>query len=123
MESVTATREEVEHFLSIQQTYNFSFGHTCGRGTVNGSGFGYGSNCGSGEYNGSGYGRGCPCGGGEYNGSGSGSAYGYGVGVTTGRLLSPAAMALALAVAEGAFKCSMVILWIISTRFLPSSFK
>lgn len=84
MESVTATREEVEHFLSIQQTYNFSFVHTCGRGTVNGSGFGYGSNCGSGEYNGSGYGRGCPCGGGEYNVSGSGSAYGYGDGIGSG---------------------------------------
>lgn len=78
MENIIATREEVESFLSVQQTYNFSFGHTCGRGTVHGSGFSYGSNCGSGEYNGSGYGRGCPCGSGEYNGSGSGSAYGYG---------------------------------------------
>ena len=84
MENIIATREEVEHFLSIQQTYNFSFGHNCGRGTVNGSGFGCGFNYGSGECNGSGYGRGCSCGSGEYNGSGSGSAYGYGDGIDSG---------------------------------------
>lgn len=84
MENIIATREEVERFLSIQQTYNFSFGHNCGRGTVHGSGFGCGFNYGSGECNGSGYGRGCSCGGGEYNGSGSGSAYGYGDGIDSG---------------------------------------
>ena len=80
MENIIATREEVEHFLSIQQTYNFSFGHNCGRGTVHGSGFGHGFNCGSGEHNGSGYGCGCSCG----FGAGSGSAYGYGDGIDSG---------------------------------------
>ena len=40
-------------------------------------------------------------------------------------LLMDTAMALtvALAMAEGTFKHSMAILWIMSTRFLPSSFK
>ena len=100
MENIIAIREEVERFLSIQQTYNFNFGHNCGRGTVHGSDFGYGFNCGSGVYDGSGYGYGsiygsgagggrgygcgCPCGDGDSNGSGSGSAYGCGDGVGGG---------------------------------------
>ena len=103
MENIIATREEVERFLSIQQTYNFGFGYTCGRGTAHNSDFGYGFNCGSGGDNGSSYGYGCPCGcggdngsgygcgcscgndNGNGNGSGSGSAYGYDDGVGGGR--------------------------------------
>lgn len=79
MESVIATREEVESFLSIQQIFsNFDFnGHAYGHGTSQGRGSGYGySDCGSGESDGSGYSYG------YYNsssgsGSGSGSSCGY----------------------------------------------
>lgn len=86
MESVIATREEVESFLSVQQIFsNFNFDrHAYGYGTSLGCGSGYGSGCGSGESDGSGYGCDCPCGCGEYNGSGSGSAYGYSDGIDSG---------------------------------------
>ena len=59
MESVIATREEVQGFLSIQN-----------------SGYGYGSGYGSGSGSGSGYGSGY----GSSDGSGSGSGYGSGSG-------------------------------------------
>ena len=86
MESVIASREEVESFLSVQQIFsNFNPGrYAYGYGTSRGCGSGYGSGCGSGESDGSGYGCDCPCGGGEYNGSGSGSAYGYSDGIDSG---------------------------------------
>ena len=76
MENIIATREEAERFLSIQQTYNFGFGYTCGRGTAHDSVFGYGFNCGSGGDNGSSYGYGCPCGCGGDDGSGYGCGCG-----------------------------------------------
>ena len=103
MESVTATREEVEHFLSIQQTIYVccryghgtvsSDGNGCsnnngygngggsGSGSSNGSGGGYGYSDGHGTFHGDGYGYG-KCYGFDYgNGSGYGSAYGYGDGI------------------------------------------
>ena len=82
MESVIATREEVESFLFVQQIIsNFDFslrGHAHDCGTFQGCGAGYGSGCGIGESDGSGY---CY----DYyynnsNGSGSGCTYGYGYG-------------------------------------------
>ena len=85
MENIIATREEVQSFLSIQQTYSFSFGYGYGRGTALDSGYGYGSIYGSGAGGSRGYGCGCSCGDGDSNGSGSGSAYGYGDGVGGGR--------------------------------------
>lgn len=86
MESVIATREEVESFLSIQQIFsNFDLnGHAYGHGNSRGCGSGYGcSDCGSGEYDGSGYSYG------YYNsssgsGSGSGSSCGYNYGNGSG---------------------------------------
>ena len=88
MESVIATREEVESFLSIQQIFsNFDLGgHACGYGSSQGCGFGYGcSNCGSGEYDGSGYSYGyynsvTGSGSGHDSSSGSSCCYGYGNG-------------------------------------------
>lgn len=82
MESVIATREEVESFLSIQQIFsNFDFnGHAYGYGTSQGRGSGYGySDCGSGESDGSGYSYG------YYNGSSStGSGSGSSCGCSNG---------------------------------------
>lgn len=85
MESVIATREEVESFLSVQQIFsNFDFGrHAYGYGTSLGCGSGYGSGCGSGESDGSGYSYDCyngVNGSGSSNGSGSGSGDGSGSG-------------------------------------------
>lgn len=94
MESVIATREEVESFLSVQQIIsNFDFslrGHARGCGTSQGCGSGYGSGCGSGESNGSSYccdyyyndsnGSGSGSGFGSSNGYGSSRNYGYGNG-------------------------------------------
>ena len=88
MESVIATREEVESFLSVQQIFsNFDLGgHACGYGSSQGCGFGYGcSNCGSGEYDGSGYSYGyynsvSGSGSGHDFSSGSSRNYGYGDG-------------------------------------------
>ena len=79
MESVIATREEVESFLSVQQIFsNFDFGrHAYGYGTSLGCGAGYGSGCGSGESDGSGYSYDCYNG---DNGSGSGNGFGSGNG-------------------------------------------
>ena len=79
MESVIATREEVESFLSVQQIFsNFDFGrHAYGYGTSPGCGSGYGSGCGSGESDGSGYSYDCYNSG---NGSGSGNGFGSGSG-------------------------------------------
>ena len=77
MESVIASREEVESFLSVQQIFsNFNLGpHAYGYGTSLGCGSGYGSGCGSGESDGSGYSDDCCCN--DGNGSGSGSNCGY----------------------------------------------
>ena len=94
MESVIASREEVESFLSVQQIIsNFDFslrGHARGCGTSQGCGSGYGSGCGSGESNGSSYccdyyyndsnGSGSGSGFGSSNGYGSSRNYGYGNG-------------------------------------------
>ena len=94
MESVIATREEVESFLFVQQIIsNFDFslrGHARGCGTFQGCGAGYGSGCGSGESDGCGYcydyyyndsnGSGSGTGFGSSNGSGSSCTYGYGNG-------------------------------------------
>ena len=95
MESVIATREEVESFLSVQQIFsNFNPGrHAYGYGTFQGCGSGYGSGCGSGESDGSGRshdccygdfndsnGSGSGIGFGSSNGSGSSCTYGYGNG-------------------------------------------
>lgn len=85
MESVIATREEVESFLSVQQIFsNFDLsGHAYGHGTSRGCGSGYGcSDCGSGESDGSGYSYSCCCNGDNGSGSGhdssSGSSCDYG---------------------------------------------
>ena len=94
MESVIATREEVESFLFVQQIIsNFDFslrGYAHGCGTFQGCGAGYGSGCGSGESDGSGYcydyyyndsnGSGSGIGFGSSNGSGSSCTYGNGNG-------------------------------------------
>ena len=88
MESVIATREEVLHFISIQQRI---CGHGYGDGYGLDSGSGYGSNYGSisahesingygfgdGYGSGFGYGEGYGEGYGDCNGFGSGSDYGY----------------------------------------------
>lgn len=83
MESVIATREEVESFLSVQQIFsNFNFGrHAYGYGTSLGCGSGYGSGCGSGESDGSSYSYDCYNGG---NGSCSGNGFGFGDGCDSG---------------------------------------
>lgn len=83
MESVIATREEVESFLFVQQIIsNFDFslrGHAHGCGTSQGCGSGYGSGHGSGESDGSGRSHDCCYG--DFNGSnGSGSGNGFGSG-------------------------------------------
>lgn len=97
MESVIASREEVESFLSVQQIIsNFDFdlrGYAYGCGTSQGCGSGYGSGCGSGESDGRGRsydccygdfndsnGSGSGIGFGSSNGSGSSCTYGYGNG-------------------------------------------
>lgn len=89
MESVIATREEVERFLSVQQIIsNFDFslrGHAHGCGTSQGCGSGYGSGYGSGECDGSGYSYShynsvSGSGSGHDFSSGSSSGYGYGNG-------------------------------------------
>ena len=94
MESVIATREEVESFLFVQQIIsNFDFslrGYAHGCFTFQGCGAGYGSGCGSGESNGCGYcydyyyndsnGSGSGIGFGSSNGYGSSCTYGYGNG-------------------------------------------
>ena len=69
MESVIATREEVQGFLSIQNS-----------GDGSGSGSGYGSGDGSGYGSGSGFGSGSGYGSGDGSGSGYGSGYSYGSG-------------------------------------------
>ena len=88
MENVIATREEVLHFISIQQRI---CGHGYGDGYGLDSGSGYGSNYGSisahesingygfgdGYGSGFGYGEGYGEGYGDCNGFGSGSDYGY----------------------------------------------
>lgn len=80
MESVTATREEVEHFLSIQQTIYVCcrYGHgiisSAGNGCSNNNGYGNGGGSGSGSSNGSGGGYGNSDGHGTFHGDG----YGYG---------------------------------------------
>lgn len=80
MESVTATREEVEHFLSIQQTIYVCcrYGHgiisSAGNGCSNNNGYGNGGGSGSGSANGSGSGYGNIDGHGTFHGDG----YGYG---------------------------------------------
>ena len=73
MESVTATREEVKGFLSIQN-YNYGSGDGYGSGYGDGSGDGYGDGSGDGYGSGSGSG----------DGSGDGSGYGYGSGDGSG---------------------------------------
>lgn len=82
MESVIATREEVESFLSVQQIFSdFDFGrHVYGYGTSLGRGSGYGSGCGSGESDGSGSANGSGGGYGNSDGYGTlhGDGYGYG---------------------------------------------
>ena len=94
MESVIASREEVESFLFVQQIIsNFDFrlkGYAHGCGTFQGYGSGYGSGCGSGESDGYGYcydyyyndsnGSGSGNGFGSSNGSGSSCSNGYGNG-------------------------------------------
>ena len=94
MESVIASREEVESFLFGQQIIsNFDFslrGYAHGCGTFQGYGSGYGSGCGSGESDGYGYcydyyyndsnGSGSGIGFGSSNGSGSSRSNGYGNG-------------------------------------------
>lgn len=86
MESVIATREEVESFLSVQQIFsNFNPGrHAYGYGTSRGCGSGYGSGCGSGESDGSGYSDGCCCNGGNDSGSGNGFGSNNGSGYVYG---------------------------------------
>lgn len=80
MESVTATREEVERFLSIQQTIYVCcrYGHgiisSAGNGCSNNNGYGNGGGSGSGSSNGSGGGYGYSDGHGTFHGDG----YGYG---------------------------------------------
>ena len=80
MESVTATRGEVEHFLSIQQTIYVCcrYGHgiisSAGNGCSNNNGYGDGGGSGSGSANGSGGGYGNSDGYGTFHGDG----YGYG---------------------------------------------
>ena len=68
MESINVTREEVEHFLSIGQSYPMIYGSGFG----DSSGYGRGSGFGSGSISGFGYGYGY--------GSGCGNEYGYGRG-------------------------------------------
>ena len=78
MESVIATREEVERFLSIQQTV-----YVCcryGHGTISSAGNGCGDDIGYGTGGGSGSGSADGSGGGYGSSDGSGSIYGYGNG-------------------------------------------
>ena len=77
MESVIATREEVQGFLSIQQSGS---GSGSGDGDGYGYGYGYGDGSGSGYGYGDGYGYGYGYGDGDGYGDGSGSGYGYGDG-------------------------------------------
>ncbi|MDD7490447.1 MAG: hypothetical protein PUK22_04730 [Bacteroides sp.] len=75
MESVIATREEVERFLSIPKPIvgsGFGSGSGDGNGFGYGSGFGYGFSSGSGDGNGIGYGSGFGSGSGDGNGDGNG---------------------------------------------------
>ena len=74
MESIIATREEVQGFLSIQNNSGYGYGH----GDGDGYGSGYGS--GSGDGSGSGYGYGDGSGYGFGSGSGYGDGYGFGSG-------------------------------------------
>ena len=84
MESVIATREEVQGFLSIQNNsgygdgYGSGYGYGYGDGDGSGSGSGYGDRYGSGY--GYGYGDGYGSGYGDGDGYGYGSGYGYGYG-------------------------------------------
>ena len=81
MEGIRATREEVEHFLSIQK---YDYSSDCGSdyGYGFGSGKGY-DNGGNGCYN-SGSGCGSGSGNGSADGSGSGDGYGFGYGNADG---------------------------------------
>ena len=75
MESVIATREEVERFLSIPKPIvgsGFGSGSGDGNGSGFGYGFGYGFSSGSGDGNGIGYGSGFGSGSGDGNGDGNG---------------------------------------------------
>ena len=87
MESVIVTREEAEHFLSIQKynfgyDYDYIYGDVSGYGYDEGSGYGYGPGCGGSSENGYGYGST------EYGygpvdygyGSGDGTGYDYKLG-------------------------------------------
>lgn len=67
MESINVTREEVERFLSIRQSYPMIYGSGFG----NSSGYGRGSGFGAGSISGFGYGYG-------YS-PGCGNEYGYGI--------------------------------------------
>ena len=85
MESVIATREEVERFLSIQNCgcrYGFGFGAGSGHGSHHGDGYGEGS----GYDSGSGHGRvyGSSDGSGLIHGDGSGLIHGDGSGLIHG---------------------------------------
>ena len=87
MESVIATREEVERFLSIiGSDYGYGCGYCsgcgsgCGSGDGSGNGWGDGSGCGDGCGNGWGDGSGCGDGYGDGYGYGSGDGYGSGYG-------------------------------------------
>ena len=92
MESVIATREEVQNFLSIQQPIygscgsgygssdcsGFGYGYGSGQGYVSKDGTGHGSGHGSGYNNFFGYGFGCECGGGSKRSDGYGVESYYG---------------------------------------------
>ena len=86
MESVIATREEVERFLSITSIFGYGYGQSLSSGSdfSSGNGYGTGNGCGKGcsDY---GYceGGGCYCDGygyGDGNGAGEGDFYGKGDG-------------------------------------------
>lgn len=79
MESVIATREEVQGFLSIQN-YNLDCGSIHNFGSLYGDGYGNGGGDGDGEgfERGDGEGFGCGCGWGRGNGSGYGNSCGDG---------------------------------------------
>ena len=94
MESVLATREEAQDFLSIQNyNYNFGygscygdsfgysdgFGHSdgCGYGSISGDGYGYGYDIGSGCSRSQCFGYGFGDGEGSGDGNGHGDSYGY----------------------------------------------
>ena len=74
MESVIATREEVEHFLSTQQQI---FSYSDGSNSSYGDGYGYGYSFSGGNGYGDGYGDGYGCGNGYGYGYGNGSGAGY----------------------------------------------